>query len=125
MDPGLSVFARIRAYMERLIFQGADECGRCRRPWTVIRGHSTDLGDGRGCVALCESCWEMLNPQERLPYYKRLWCYWVNNGWDTEPWDVMRVACLHERRTLQVESEDDARARIRLQPVRWREYLID
>ncbi len=70
-------------------------CNRCEEPWCVVEGHSTmyaidtlgyDIfpnGDtipfavgGRGCFPLCDSCWAVLTPEKRLPFYKEMISDW-------------------------------------------------
>lgn len=98
----------IRAWFERAISPGLGMCYRCRRPWKFpaqrrvkgkrntwqqldrdrfwglvgVEEHSTNYKDGSGCFPLCEGCWTALSPQERLPYYRRLWDRWLTSALD-------------------------------------------
>lgn len=47
-------------------------CGRCKRSWKWVEGHSTPFNDHEGCFPLCEGCWHELTPQQRLPYYRAM-----------------------------------------------------
>lgn len=52
-------------------------CHRCDDSWAYVQGHSTPYGaEGRGCFPLCEDCWIILTPEERLPYYREMWEGW-------------------------------------------------
>ncbi len=51
-------------------------CHRCYRKWNIVIGHTTKFTDTDGCFPLCESCWTVLTPYERLPYYKQLYLDW-------------------------------------------------
>lgn len=48
-------------------------CQRCGISWKWVEGHTTKLPDGSGVFPLCELCWSSLTPQDRVPYYLRLW----------------------------------------------------
>lgn len=49
------------------------KCLRCKRPWSVCRGHDTPYNShGGACFPLCEECWAKITPQERWPYYVTL-----------------------------------------------------
>lgn len=50
---------------------GADlYCKRCKLSYGLVVFHQTNLGNGRGCLAICEDCYqELLYPHHRLPYY--------------------------------------------------------
>jgi hypothetical protein len=75
---------------------GYGRCGMCRLPWSVVNGHSTTYRDGVACFPLCELCWEMLNPKERLPFYESLYFRWVGDGREYDPGELegMRMAVL-------------------------------
>lgn len=48
-------------------------CGRCKRSWKWVEGHSTEYTTERGTFPLCERCWrELKTPGARLPYYRSL-----------------------------------------------------
>jgi hypothetical protein len=55
-------------------------CGRCKRPWNVVRSHETPYRPGQGCFPLCEDCWQILTPDQRLPYYMALVDKWERQG---------------------------------------------
>lgn len=56
-------------------------CERCGRFWECLATadlHVTLYGDGnRGLFPLCERCWGELTPEGRLPFYARLFDYWI------------------------------------------------
>src|ERR1700679_68608 len=57
----------------RLSFPGYGTCGRCKWPWAVIDGHSTQFTNGEGCFPLCEQGGKELKiPENRIPYYDAL-----------------------------------------------------
>lgn len=78
-------------------------CGCCYRPWPICKEHLTDFGGRRsgGCFALCEECWEELTPEERLPFYKKVYELWRSFGlldyngqpWE-DVWELMKSAVL-------------------------------
>lgn len=76
---------KIAGFFARLIFPMWSACIRCGMPWRVTKHHSTDVTDGRGMFALCEICWNDLIPQERLPYYRKLYESWLKNMPKTLP----------------------------------------
>ncbi len=89
----------IRATVERILAPGYGTCGKCKRPWKYVQGHSTTYTEdgSRGCFPLCEECWESLFPDERLPYYKELYNRWASYGYPLEAsWEQMRHAVLTE-----------------------------
>ena len=53
-------------------------CNRCFESWAYVRGHATSYTESMGCFPLCEDCWEVLTPEERLPYYRRMWKGWFH-----------------------------------------------
>jgi hypothetical protein len=96
MDRPLSIRERILAFCERLLASEFSTCHRCRRPWKYVVPHPTHYAFNQLCYPLCEDCWEILDPPERLPYYKQLWLEWQAKEIDV-PWTVIHAACLHER----------------------------
>ncbi|MCL5957810.1 MAG: hypothetical protein M1358_00585 [Chloroflexi bacterium] len=75
-----------------------DCCDRCGggHPYHCTRVTFTD-GSEHGAGALCESCWQQLTPQERLPHYRRLYAVWTQEGADPEDWERLRAAVLEAR----------------------------
>ncbi len=73
---------------------GYSDCERCGRTWNIAREHSTDLGDGGGMFALCEYCWNELTPQERLPYYLRVYNSWARWGGGRHSWSTIENAVI-------------------------------
>lgn len=71
-------------------------CERCQTCWDYVHGHITELGDGSGCFPLCERCWSELTPQERLPYYRRLFDKWLADGCTDRDWKTYEQAVLRE-----------------------------
>jgi hypothetical protein len=68
---------KIAGFFARLIFPMYSACGRCGMTWNVTKYHSTYVPVGRGLFPLCESCWKDLTPQDRLPYYRKLYESWL------------------------------------------------
>lgn len=72
-------------------------CSSCLRPWRVLDKHYTPFTPERACFPLCETCWQSMTPQERLPHYRMLWNLW---GDSTDEIGVSREefekACLQE-----------------------------
>jgi len=44
-----------RAY--RKLYPHHSTCGICGLPWSVAKPHHVNLGNGKGCFAVCERCW--------------------------------------------------------------------
>lgn len=60
------------------------ECNRCYVPWKIgVNEHTTPYKGSCGCFALCEACWTLLSPGERVPYYKKLHEDWMSLGYPT------------------------------------------
>lgn len=52
-------------------------CFCCKRQWDIVEGHRTYDPEGTsGCFPLCEECWADMTPEERVPYYDRLFADW-------------------------------------------------
>ena len=51
---------------------GFGSCGLCGRAWNICKPHDTPYIENKACFVLCEECWSLLVPTERLPYYKDL-----------------------------------------------------
>lgn len=50
----------------------AADCSVCERPLGIVRPHATRYGHGE-VSAICENCWRITTPRERLRCYRRLW----------------------------------------------------
>lgn len=83
--------------------------GGCVRCYSKKTYHITDYMEGRGCFPLCERCWSELTPEQRLPWYRKLWDVWNYGGfwhqwhdgsWHVSEacveWDVIKRAVLEE-----------------------------
>ncbi len=70
-------FRSIAGFFARLVSPMYSACGRCGMPLNVTKHHSTDVNESGGMFPLCEKCWNDLTPQDRLPYYKKLYDSWV------------------------------------------------
>lgn len=116
MDKPLTIAERILARHEQRQRQGMSLCFRCQRPWGAVKGHCTNYAPGSSCFPLCENCWAMLTPEERLPYFKAAWIKY----WHTHPWEVYRAACLYERQPMQVDSIVEGFRLIGARPGYWR-----
>lgn len=55
-------------------------CGRCKFPWSIVRGHDTNYDVGWSCFPLCEDCWyELSTASDRMPYYMELVDEWARD----------------------------------------------
>lgn len=94
------------AVLEIVSSPGYSGCGRCWRRWNFVEHHSTVYDSdvhqisnnawiGRKCMfPLCEKCWQALNPQERLPYYRHLWEQWEKSSPGYANWSGIEQAVL-------------------------------
>lgn len=71
--------------ISQLINPYTGSCGRCHTTWTFVCEHDTPYSDDSGCFPLCEKCWAELTPEQRLPYYRRLWESWPDTHRKTAP----------------------------------------
>lgn len=55
---------------------GHGTCNRCDEPWCVVEWHTTEYSEVSGCFPLCDSCWTVLTPETRLPFYKEMMSDW-------------------------------------------------
>jgi hypothetical protein len=66
-------------------------CRRCGRSLQKHR-HSTEYDSGEnwshGCFALCERCWGLLSPEERLPFYRIQLLDWKRLSETAEDYDA-------------------------------------
>lgn len=76
---------KIAGFFARLISPMYSWCGRCGMPWRVTKHHVTSVTEIRGIFPLCEHCWNVLTPQDRLPYYRRLYESWLKTMPETLP----------------------------------------
>lgn len=76
---------KIAGFFARLISPMYSWCYRCGMPWRVTKHHETWVTEGSGIFPLCESCWKELTPQDRLPYYRRLYDSWLKTMPETLP----------------------------------------
>jgi len=54
---------------------GYGRCLHCGGSWAIKRPHWTWYSDA-AMGPLCEECYDELSPEERLPYYVKLWESW-------------------------------------------------
>ena len=126
MDRPLTVDEIMMAERERWQHPGFMWCQRCFRPHPVTTWHTTMYGTSSGMSPLCVPCYSMLTPEERLPYYKKLWIYWFKDYHPCDvPWEVIRAACLHEADPLPVPSPEMGMAMMRSCPSAWRGMYWD
>lgn len=76
-----------RAALSRALNPGYSTCHRCRTAWAWTKPHHTQYTGHSACFPLCEECWRVLTPEQRLPYYRELWRTWLfqtpmYNWWD-------------------------------------------
>jgi hypothetical protein len=95
----LVMLRRAFGAITRIITPGYSYCGKCGITWKFVKGHSTNYTNSRGCFPLCEHCWELLTPEERLPYYKDLWDSWHGWGKPDVEWKTIKEAVLSEAST--------------------------
>lgn len=55
---------------------GFGSCFRCGLSWNndlaVGKQHYTRYKEGHSCFPLCEDCWGVLSPEQRIPFYMAL-----------------------------------------------------
>lgn len=76
---------KFAGFFARLISPMYSACGRCGMPWSVTKNHVTSITEIRGIFPLCENCWTYLTPQDRLPYYRKLYESWLITMPETLP----------------------------------------
>ena len=78
------------------VFPQMGSCGSCGMTWNVCEAHSTQYTERSGCFPLCELCWKEFTPNERLPFYKKLYNEWIRQGSnpDEEKWESIEKAVL-------------------------------
>lgn len=69
---------RLIGIVSHITHPGFSSCFRCWRVWKIAKPHSTMYTDSFGCFPLCEECWQVLTPEQRLPYYRALYDKWRN-----------------------------------------------
>lgn len=67
-------------------------CERCRISWIFNTYHITDTGGGTGIFSLCEACWTDLQPNDRMPFYFRLYDRWEPESRTDERWYAIHDA---------------------------------
>lgn len=58
---------------------GHGDCNRCELPWCAFEFEyhvTTYSPEGHGVFPLCDSCWSILTPRDRLPFYKKMVSDW-------------------------------------------------
>ena len=90
---------RALGFISKIFSPGYSFCMRCGITWKFVKGHSTSFTKTDGCFPLCEYCWNILEtPENRLPYYKRLFNEWKQWGEQSiEKWDEIKKAILEGR----------------------------
>lgn len=78
-------FRSAAGFFARLVSPGLSACGRCGMSWNKTKHHSTDVNELGGMFPLCEKCWKDLTPQDRLPYYRKLYESWLRTKPETLP----------------------------------------
>lgn len=88
-------FRRILAFFARMI-SGKSTCKHCGMPHKFTQMHITWVG-AIGLTALCETCFQELKPEDRLPFYKKLRTTWMGSGSaDEVNWPLTKGAILAE-----------------------------
>lgn len=86
---------KILAFFAR-IFSRKSVCKNCGMPHRFTKMHITWVG-AIGLTALCENCFQQLDPAERLPFYKKLQKNWLGSGSaDEVNWPLTKGAILTE-----------------------------
>lgn len=76
---------KIAGFFARLVSPMCSWCGRCDMPWNLTKNHVTGVTEVSGIFPLCENCWNDLTPQDRLPYYRKLYESWLKTMPETLP----------------------------------------
>ena len=81
------IFRKIMSFFYKILmprFSSLERCERCGRTSNVGKDHLTIYALGKGCFPLCEDCWQKLEPETRLPYYRKSFEKWEHNyaNWD-------------------------------------------
>jgi hypothetical protein len=63
-----------------MLIDNYGSCYRCGASWRTAKHHNTQYQPGLGCFPLCEDCWGVLTPAERLPFYRTLFQEWESYG---------------------------------------------
>jgi hypothetical protein len=74
--PPVSPFRLARGRALRPLAPGYSWCMRCKTPWKFTKAHYTPYTEDRSCFPLCETCWQELTPEQRVPYYEKLVKWW-------------------------------------------------
>ena len=69
-------------FLKNSLGEGFSGCNRCGDKWNwkephYVTYHETERGSS-GMFPLCEECYQQLTPEERYPYYRRLYFSWCN-----------------------------------------------
>lgn len=99
-DDGEPPVGRLVLFKNRVLraaSPGYSSCFRCGVPWNHAEWHSTRYGKCGGCFPLCEGCWSILTPPQRLKYYRRLWGVWLLQDCDdgNDKWEAIERAVLN------------------------------
>ncbi len=96
MSTRLTKTRKILAFLARLISR-KDTCKYCGMPHRFTKMHITWLGP-IGLMALCEDCFQRLEPHDRLPFYMKLRSIWGGPGSaDEMNWTLVRRTVLDEK----------------------------
>lgn len=71
----VEVWQRYRLDVQRAVAQYG-VCGRCKTSWSSVAYHATRYAPDKQMLPLCEPCWALLTPAQRLPYYQALLGQW-------------------------------------------------
>jgi hypothetical protein len=74
----------------RSLSPGYSCCELCGLPWSVVTGHYTHYDENVSCFPLCDECWRILTPDERLPYYRTMFDKWGDKL--VAKWELIRDA---------------------------------
>lgn len=65
---------------ERAENPSSGACGICGRPWVYVRMHDISTGEGMGCFAQCEKCWQTADNKDIMECNSNLYDYWIEQG---------------------------------------------
>lgn len=110
------LFAKVCGFS---LYTGA--CSHCGTSYNDQEFHSTSIGGIGMFVAVCEPCWKALSKQPRniaalLKAYKT---EWIKSSVDSIPWEVLRVAVIHEQPPKIVSSLLKAKVELDRHPEMW------
>ena len=88
---------RSPAWVQRIMAKTSGTCKKCERPWRYLDdGHCTMVGEYWGVSPLCKRCWMSLKPNDRLPFYHKMYMTWERPVAQDHGWELIAQAVLRE-----------------------------